>query len=123
MRERLAQFGEAMDRRDLIEIVLLAVAIYVLLRMLGRTRGSGVVRGLGLVAVGGFLIAQLVIVSLDLHELRKVLDYLLTTVVLGLIMIFQPELRRGLMVLGRCRGLRLSWPRPPPPWPATMSGR
>jgi diadenylate cyclase len=108
----LAQLGEAMDRRDLLEVVLLAVAIYVLLRLLGRTRGSGVVRGLGLLAVGGFLVAQLVIVSLDLHELRKVLDYLLTTVVLGLIVIFQPELRRGLMVLGRCRGLRLFSPGP-----------
>src|SRR5881628_2750753 len=48
LRERLAQFGEAMDRRDLLEIAILAVAFYVLLRLLGRTRGSGVVRGLGL---------------------------------------------------------------------------
>jgi diadenylate cyclase len=107
LRERLAQFGEAMDRRDLFEIALLAVAIYVLLRLLGRTRGSGVVRGLGLLAAGVFLVAQLVIVSLDLHELRQALDYLLTTVVVGLMVIFQPELRRGLMVLGRMRGLRL----------------
>ena len=112
MGERLAQFGEAMDRRDLLEVALLAVAVYVLLRLLGRTRGSGVVRGLGLLTVGGFLTAQVVIASLDLHELRKVLDYLLTTVVLGLIVIFQPELRRGLMVLGRIRGLRLFDPGP-----------
>ncbi|HEY1375651.1 MAG TPA: diadenylate cyclase [Gemmataceae bacterium] len=107
MGDRLAQLGEAMDRRDLLEVVLLAVAIFVLLRLLGRARGSGVVRGLGLLAFGVFLVAQLVIASLDLHELRKVLDYLLTTVVVGLIVIFQPELRRGLMVLGRVRGLRL----------------
>ena len=40
-------------------------------------------------------------------ELRQALDYLLTTVVVGLMVIFQPELRRGLMVLGRMRGLRL----------------
>jgi diadenylate cyclase len=107
MGDRLAQLGEAMDRRDLLEVALLAVAIFVLLRLLGRARGSGVVRGLGLLAFGVFLVAQLVIASLDLHELRKVLDYLLTTVVVGLIVIFQPELRRGLMVLGRVRGLRL----------------
>jgi diadenylate cyclase len=110
MRERLAHLGEAMDRRDLLEVALLAVAIFVLLRLLGRARGSGVVRGLGLLAAGVFLVAQLVIVSFDLHELRKVLDYLLTTVVVGLIVIFQPELRRGLMVLGRVRGLRLFLP-------------
>src|SRR3954464_6550866 len=110
MGERLAQLGEAMDRRDLLEVALLAVAIFILLRLLGRARGSGVVRGLGLLTVGVFLVTQLVIVSLDLHELRKVLDYLLTTVVLGLIVIFQPDLRRGLMVLGRVRGLRLFAP-------------
>ncbi|HEX4592264.1 MAG TPA: diadenylate cyclase [Gemmataceae bacterium] len=110
MGERLAQLGEAMDRRDLLEVALLAVAIFVLLRLLGRARGSGVVRGLGLLAAGIFLVTQLVIVSLDLHELRKVLDYLLTTVVVGLIVIFQPELRRGLMVLGRIRGWRLFAP-------------
>ena len=107
MGERLAQLGEAMDRRDLLEVALLAIAIFVLLRLLGRARGTGVVRGLGLLAAGIFLVTQLIIVSLDLHELRKVLDYLLTTVVVGLIVIFQPELRRGLMVLGRVRGLRL----------------
>jgi diadenylate cyclase len=110
MRDRLAHLGEAMDRRDLLEVALLALAIFVLLRLLGRARGSGVVRGLGLLAAGVFLVAQLVIVSLDLHELRKVLDYLLTTVVVGLIVIFQPELRRGLMILGRVRGLRLFLP-------------
>jgi len=39
MGERLAQLGEAMDRRDLLEVVLLAVAIFVLLRLLGRAAG------------------------------------------------------------------------------------
>ena len=37
--------------------------------------------------------------------LGKVLDYLLTTVMVGLLVIFQPELRRGLMVLGGYRSL------------------
>ena len=64
------------------------------------------VRGLGLVVVGLFLVAQVVIASFDLTVLGRVLDYLLTTVLLGLLVIFQPELRRGLMVLGRYRILR-----------------
>src|SRR5262245_65707263 len=64
------------------------------------------VRGLGLVVVGLFLVAQVVIARFDLTVLGRVLDYLLTTVLLGLLVIFQPELRRGLMVLGRYRGLR-----------------
>ena len=107
MGDKLAQLYESIGRRDLIEIAILAAAIYGILRFLGRTRGYGMVRGLGLVVVGLFLAAQVVIASFDLTVLGKVLDYLLTTVLVGLLVIFQPQLRRGLMVLGRYRGLRL----------------
>jgi len=103
---RLAQLYELVGKRDLVEIAILAVFIYVILRFLGKTRGSGLIRGLGLVVVGLFLAAQVVIANFDLTELGKVLDYLLTTVLVGLVVIFQPELRRGLLVLGRYRMVR-----------------
>jgi diadenylate cyclase len=106
LNERLAQLYESVGLRDLVEIAILALAIYALLRFLGKTRGSGLVRGLALVVIGFFLVAQVIIASLDLNELAKILDYLLSIVVIGLIVIFQPELRRGLMVLGRYRMLR-----------------
>jgi len=106
LREGLGQFFEVVGVRDLVEIAILAVAIFALLRFLGKTRGSGMVRGLVLVVVGLFLVAQLIIASFDLTELGKVLDYLLTTVVLGLLVILQPELRHGLMLLGRYRVFR-----------------
>jgi diadenylate cyclase len=106
LRESLSQLYEALGTRDLVEIAILAVAIYLVLRFLGKTRGAGIVRGLGLVVVGLFLLAQVVIASFDLIVLGRVLDYLLTTVLVGLLVIFQPELRRGLMVLGRYRILR-----------------
>jgi diadenylate cyclase len=104
--KRLAQLYELVGARDLIEIAILAGFIYFVLRLLGKTRGSGVIRGLGIVVVGLFLGAQVVIASFDLTELGRVLDYLLTTVLLGLVVIFQPELRRGLIVLGRYRMVR-----------------
>jgi diadenylate cyclase len=106
LRERLAQLYESVGTRDVVEIAILAVTIYLILRLLGKTRGAGLVRGLGLVVVGLFLVAQVIIASFDLTVLGRVLDYLLTTVLLGLLVIFQPELRRGLMVLGRYRILR-----------------
>ncbi len=106
MRDRLAQLYESIGTRDVVEIAILAVTIYLILRLLGKTRGAGMVRGLGLLAVGLFLVAQVIIASFDLTVLGRVLDYLLTTVLLGLLVIFQPELRRGLMVLGRSRILR-----------------
>ncbi len=106
MAKRLAQLYELVGTRDLVEIAILAVVIFFLLRLLGKTRGSAVVRGLGLIAVGLFLVAQVVVASFDLTELSRVLDYLLTTVLLALVVIFQPELRRGLIVLGRYRIVR-----------------
>jgi diadenylate cyclase len=102
----LTQLYESTTQRDLVEIAILAVALFILLRIVGKTRGAGIVRGLGLLVVGLFLVAQVVIASFDLKVLGRVLDYLLTTVTLGLLVIFQPELRRGLMLLGRYRILR-----------------
>ena len=106
MIDRLTQLYESAGTRDVVEIAILAGTIYVVLRFLGKTRGAGIVRGLGLIVIGLFLVAQLVIASFDLTVLARVLDYLLTTVLVGLLVIFQPELRRGLMVLGRSRVLR-----------------
>jgi diadenylate cyclase len=102
----MAQLYESVGARDLIEIAILAIVIYCLLRFLGKTRGSAVIRGLSIVVVGLFLVAQVIIASFDLTELGKVLDYMLTTVLLGMVVIFQPELRRGLVVLGRYRMVR-----------------
>src|SRR4051812_27955137 len=104
------QLYDSASTRDLVEIGILAVTIFLVLRFLGKTRGAGIVRGLGLVVVGLFLVAQVIIASFDLTVLGRVLDYLLTTVMLGLLVIFQPELRRGLMVLGRYRALRFFVP-------------
>lgn len=103
MVSRLAQLYESVGASDVVQILILAVVIYAVLRLLSRTCGAGssLGRGLGLVVVGLFLVVQVVIASLDLTELSTVLDYLLTTVLIGLLIIFQPELRRGLMVLGR----------------------
>lgn len=106
MHERLTQVYESVGMRDLVEIAILAVSIYAIVRFLGKTRGSGMVRGVALVVVGLFLTTQIIIACLDLSELARIFDYLLTTVVVGLLVIFQPELRRGLMLLGRYRMLR-----------------
>jgi diadenylate cyclase len=101
---RLAQLYVSVGVLDLVQIGILTVVMLGLLRFLGKTgAGSTIGRGLGVVVVALFLILQVVIASLDLTELGTVLDYLLTTSLLGLIILFQPELRRGLMMLGRTK--------------------
>jgi diadenylate cyclase len=100
---RLAQLYESVGPRDLVQIAILAVVIYAVLHFVAKTCGSSssLNRGLGLVVVGLFLLAQVIVAALDLAELGRVLDYLLAAIFVGLLVIFQPELRRGLMVLGR----------------------
>jgi diadenylate cyclase len=101
---RLLQHYESVAGADLVQIAILAVGVFAFLRFLGRTgAGSSIGRGLGLVAVAIFLAGQVIISSLDLTELGAILDYLLTTGLVGLVVIFQPELRRGLMMLGQTK--------------------
>jgi diadenylate cyclase len=101
---RLLQQYESLTAADLVQIAILAVGVFAFLRFLGRTgAGSSIGRGLGLVAMALFLGAQVIIASLDLTELGAVLDYVLTTALVGLVVIFQPELRRGLMMLGQTK--------------------
>lgn len=106
MKDRLAQVFESFGTRDLIEVTILAAAIYAALRILRNSRGSGVVRGLGVVVIGLFLAAQVVIAFCDLSVLGKVLDYVHTAVLVGILVLFQPELRRGLALLGRYQIMR-----------------
>src|SRR5437867_3318958 len=93
---------EGFEPLDVVQIGILTVVLFAFLRFLSKTgTGSSIGRGLGIVIVALFLLLQVVIASLDLAELSMVLDYLLAAGLLGLLIIFQPELRRGLMMLGR----------------------
>ncbi len=107
MTERFVHLYESIGARDLIEIGILSLLIYGILRFIGRTRGASMVRGLGIVVAGFILLLQVVIAAFDLAELTKILDYLLTAALVSLIIIFQPELRRGLLMLGRYRAFKV----------------
>ena len=105
MLTRLTQLYESLGTRDLVQIAILALVLFGVLRLLGKTFGTGSAmgRGLGLVVLGMFLLIQVVIACLDLTELGTALDYLLAAVLVGMLIIFQPEMRRGLMILGRTK--------------------
>ncbi len=109
MEGSIVQLYQSLTPRDLVQIAILAVVIFGVLRFLAKTCGAGsfLGRGLGLVVVGFFLLVQVVLASLDWTELAPVLDYFLTAILLMLLIIFQPELRRGLMILGRSKLWRM----------------
>jgi diadenylate cyclase len=96
------QTYESLEPLDAVQIGILTVVVFAFLRFLSKTgTGSSIGRGLGIVIVALFLLLQVVIASLDLAELSTVLDYLLAAGLLAVLVLFQPELRRGLMMLGR----------------------
>jgi diadenylate cyclase len=84
------------DWRALVEIVILAVAIYYGIMFVRGTRGAPVVTGFLLV----LLAVTCVTLALDLQVLRLLLRNFFAFFAVAVIVIFQPELRRMLAELG-----------------------
>ncbi len=83
---------------DIIDILLLAVIIYWLLKLTSKTRAIQVLKGLGVI-----LFAAWVTDLLRLAGTAWLLNYVLTAGAFAIFIIFQPELRRALASLGRGR--------------------
>ena len=83
-----------------LQALILGAGIYVALGFLRSTRGGGIVRGLVVAllfgAVGLWGLAEL----LRLEELGHILQSITGYVVVILVILFQPELRRGIAQLG-----------------------
>ena len=83
------------------EILVLSVAIYFILELLRGSRGAGVFRGTLIIfavcVVGGLFITQ----AGQLYRLNFLLNKFLAVFATLLIVVFQPELRRGLTRLGQ----------------------
>lgn len=84
----------------LLEVAIFAVLIYIALRFLWATRGSVIIRGLGLllvvVLVGFFVLSY----SLELRRVEFLVEQLAPSVVLGLVVVFHPEIRRAIVQIG-----------------------
>ncbi|MEM7205688.1 MAG: diadenylate cyclase CdaA [Planctomycetota bacterium] len=84
----------------LIEVAVFSAVIYVVLRFLRETRGAGVVRGLSLILTLAIITFTVLINLLDLRHLEVVFTALTNITILGLIIVFQPEIRRAIVHLG-----------------------
>src|SRR5438132_1561188 len=82
--------------RDVLEILILTVGIYYSFRFVRGTRGAPVVTGFLVVLLAFVLVSFL----LDLKVLRYLLGAFTAYFSLGILVIFQPELRRLLAELG-----------------------
>ena len=84
------------DLVDAIDIFIIAIIIYYVLRLASRTRAKQVMRGIGFVLTFSWLSS-----ILRLQTLSWVLNYVVNNGAIVLVILFQPELRRALEQLGR----------------------
>ncbi len=84
----------------MIEMAVFSVGIYLVLRFLRETRGSGVVRGLIIVLLGGLVAFLTLIDSMELQRLGLVFEEVTATIVLALVIVFHQEIRRAFVQLG-----------------------
>jgi uncharacterized protein (TIGR00159 family) len=89
-----------------IELIIFALAFYMILRFLHGSRGLGIMKGiLALIAVVYLALALLQsqepgVEGFYLPRLEVIADEFLTATVLAMVVVFQPEIRRGLSRLG-----------------------
>ena len=84
----------------LVEIIILAIIFYVILSFLRGSRGAGVLRGM-LILIGlsiGFVF--IAARAFQLEHIVWVFEKLAALSIVAAVVIFQPELRRGLLRLG-----------------------
>ena len=84
---------------DALEIALLSIAIYYIWRLFHGTPGTNVLVGLVTLFLGVTLASQL----LGLPVISWIATRLSAVVIVAMLIIFQPELRRGLAALGSHR--------------------
>ncbi|MFA5676163.1 MAG: diadenylate cyclase CdaA [Christensenellales bacterium] len=83
---------------DLLDIVLLVIVIYWLLKLTSKTRAMQVLKGLGII-----LLAAWVTDFLGFVAITWLLNYVLTAGAIVIVILFHPEIRRALARLGRGR--------------------
>jgi len=81
--------------RDIVDIIIVAVIIYSLIRIMSGTRALQVLKGLGII-----VILAIVFSILSLQTVTWMLSWLLNAAVVVLVILFQPEIRRALEKLG-----------------------
>jgi diadenylate cyclase len=88
----IAQF----DWIDIIDIIMVAVVLYSVLKVTSKTRAMQVLRGFGII-----LIISRICELLRLTGITWLLDYIINAGALVIVILFQPEIRRALERVGQ----------------------
>lgn len=100
-------FSQAYSRSTIVvELLLIGTVVYAALRFLHGTRGARVLRGIVIMLVTGFLAIRVLAVRLDWERIAVLYQSFAWVVFFTILIVFQPELRRGLMRVGETSWLR-----------------
>ena len=89
-----------------IEMLLIGLVVYWVLRFLRGTRGARMLKGIASILIVLYLLIQLVAEQFGLQRVNFLYGQFLSFAALVVIVVFQPELRRALMRLGETRLFR-----------------
>ena len=92
--------------RVAVELILVGMVVFWVIRFLQGTRGARMLKGIALVLMALYLLVTVVGNYFNLHELAFLYEKFLFFASFALAVVFQPELRRGLMRLGETRLFR-----------------
>lgn len=87
------------------EILILAVAFYFILGAVRGTRGAGILKGIVFLFIVTFLGALFLAERFNLENIQRMLTWLLSGSTIAIIVLFAPEMRRGLSLLAQSRML------------------
>ncbi len=84
--------------RDILDVVIVAIVFYKIFMLIRETRAEQLLKGIILLFV-----AAKISDILELYTLFWILEKTLTVGVIAILIVFQPELRRGLEYIGRTK--------------------
>ena len=90
----------------LIELLLIGILVFLALRFLRGTRGARVFKGVILILIIATLVISIMGAEYQFGRARFLYERFLGVITLGLIIVFQPELRRALVRLGETQLFR-----------------
>lgn len=98
MGEYLSNIASGIGITDVIDIAIVAFVIYKILGFIQETRAEQLVKGIALLVFATIVSGE---GFLNLYTINWVLRNVMTVGMIALVVIFQPELRRGLESVGR----------------------
>ncbi len=94
--EKLIPFFKTVQISDIADILIVAVAVYYIIKHFRKTRAAQLLKGIAIIFVITFLAEWM-----NLNMISFILESTMQVGLIALIVIFQPELRRGLEHMGR----------------------